>query len=52
MPYEWAWPEALSVHAQVTWSQPYTHDLLNDGQAPEDNTAYLYSLILLRQGRW
>ena len=46
MRYEWAWPEELSIRANVTWSQPYMYALLNDGQVPEDHTAYLYSLIL------
>ena len=46
MRYEWAWPEELSIRANVTWSQPYTYDLMNDGQVPEDHTAYLCSLIL------
>ena len=41
MPYGWAWPEELSIHAKVTWSQLYTYDILDDGQAPEDDTAYL-----------
>ena len=39
MPYEWAWPEEWSIHAKVAWSQLYTYDILNDGQAPEDDTA-------------
>ena len=47
MSYEWAWPEELSIHASITWSRPYTYDLLNDGQVPQVDTAYLYSLILL-----
>ena len=38
MPYEWAWPKELSIHAKVTWSQLYTYDILDDGQAPEDDT--------------
>ena len=52
MRYEWAWPEALSIHARVTWSQLYTYDTLNDGQAPEDDTAYLYSLVVRLDREW
>ena len=52
MPYELTWPDALSVRARVTWSRPYTYDTLNDRQAKEDDTAYLYSLILRLKGEW
>ena len=52
MPYEWVWPEELSIHAKVTWSQLYTYDILNDGQAPEDETAYLYSLVVKLDREW
>ena len=52
MAYEWAWPDELSIHVRITWSKLYTYDMLNDGQALEDESAYFYSLVLRLKNEW
>jgi len=50
--YYIAWPEAIDIDVNIEWSQPYTHEVLFSELAPEDETAYLYSIVAKFEKEW
>jgi hypothetical protein len=50
--FYFAWPEWVSIEAQINWTIPSTHDVLFSGLIDADATAYFYAIVSVVKKEW
>jgi hypothetical protein len=50
--FKFAWPEHFNIQGTIDWTKPITHDLLFTDEISENNTAYFYSIVALKNKHW